>query len=167
MPLSATHILSGVFLVEIWKHFSVKKRYFTPFLFIFAGFFALLPDSDFFFDAAAYVFNFDLIYWLHHGGVMHTPFFVLLFLIPGFIFWKLRKYKPSIYLYVAGFSISIHLILDWFLGGGSAYGMMLLFPFSSERSLIHLIEPYKDLYSFELLDGLLLFIWLWYVKFKK
>jgi membrane-bound metal-dependent hydrolase YbcI (DUF457 family) len=168
MPLAVTHLLSGVFLVEIWKNISIKvKSNFSPYLVLFAAFFSAIPDIDFFFVAMNHLFDFIFPSWLYHGGVTHTPFFSMLFLIPGIILWKLKKDKLAVYFCVAGVGILIHVILDYIIGGGSMYGVMWLFPFSSDQWLIHLLEPYRLFYSFELLDGFLLFFWLWYEKFIK
>ena len=167
MPHAVTHILTSIVLVDLYRDYITKhKKYFSLYAVFLAGFFGLFPDIDVLLGIFADLLNINIPPLLEHGMITHTPFFALLFLIPAIILWKLKKHKQSIYFYMAFFGITFHLLLDFILGGGSHYGMMLLFPFSMEQWKIHLFNQF-DIQSLpQALDAIILIAWLWHEEKK-
>jgi membrane-bound metal-dependent hydrolase YbcI (DUF457 family) len=167
MPLAVTHVLISVILVGLYRDYVTKhKKYFTLHTVFLAGVFGLLPDLDIPIRMISQFFNFSVPALLQHGGVLHTPLFALLFLIPGVILWANKKKKFAVYFYVACFAIFLHIFLDFLLGGGSHSGIMWLFPFTLQGWGIHILNSFgmKDLPI--ALDAVILLGWLWHEEVK-
>src|SRR3989344_4323294 len=101
---------------------------------------------------------------LQHGGITHTLFFGLLFLVPGLLLWSRRKHKDAVVLFVIAFGVFFHVFLDVVVGGGGTNGVMAFWPLSDTLYKAHLIfrlgiEPHDALAA---LDALLLLGWLWH-----
>jgi len=167
MPLAATHILTAIICADLYRDYVTNhKHLFTLHTIMLAGFFGLLPDIDIGIRMIATYFSWDVPWLLTHGGITHTPFFGLLFLIPAFILWKLDKKKVAVVFFVACVSILVHIFLDWFIGGGAHTGQMLLFPFSLAGYKFHLFSMIGIPHLFEALDAIILLAWLWHEEVR-
>lgn len=167
MPLAVTHILSTIILVDLYRdYFSDHKKYFTLHTVLIAGIAGLLPDIDFPLRIIANIFDLNTPILLQHGGITHTPFFAMFFLIPGIYLWKKQKHTKAMYFFVIVFGIMFHLFLDYTLGGGSHSGIMWLFPFTTQGFKIHILSYYnlKDVPI--ALDAVILLGWLWHEEMK-
>jgi len=163
MPLAVTHVLTTIILVDLYRdYFEKHKRYFTLNTIFFAGIFGLLPDADVAIQIIASIFGFSIPLIFQHGMITHTPFFSLLFLIPGIILWKKERHKQAVFFFVASFAIFWHLFLDYFIGGGSFEGIMWLFPFSTQAWKIHIIKAFGVSDIPQALDAIILLAWLWH-----
>lgn len=163
MPQAVTHVLTSIILVDLYRDYITKYKKLFPLHTIFlAGFFGLLPDIDIPIRMISQFFNFNVPWLLQHGGVTHTPFFALLFLIPGIIFWKKNKHKTAVIFFVATFAIMLHILLDFLLGGGGHNGIMVFFPFLTQGFKIHLLNYFKleDLPA--AIDAVILLAWIWH-----
>lgn len=167
MPLAVMHVLTSAILVDLYRDYVTKhKKYFTLYTVFLAGFFGLLPDVDIALRIIANFFKLSIPSLLQHGNITHTPFFAVLFFIPGFILWKIKKKKQAVYFFVAVPVILIHVLLDYFFGGGSQYGIMWLFPFSTEAWKLNITST-VFLQEFQRgLDAVILLVWLWHEEIK-
>lgn len=167
MPLAVTHVLLTIILVDLFRDYILKnhKRYLTLHTIFIAGVAGLLPDIDV--PLNWFLGFFGRSYGLlQHGGVTHTAFFGLIFLIPGFILWKNKREKMGVYFFVICFGVLFHIFLDYLLGGGRYEGVMWLWPLSSAAFKIHLLK-YFNLSSLAVgIDALLLLGWLWHEEVK-
>lgn len=167
MPLSVTHVISTVILIDIFRdHIAKHKRYFTMKTMLVGAIASILPDVDIVLDKIITFLGFSPSL-LKHGGMTHTIIFGLVFLIPAFIFLKKKQHRRATYFFVITFACLFHIFLDFLLGGGHHAGIMLLWPFSSQRFRIGLLG--SDLNSnFLALDAIMLISWLFYmVKMHK
>ena len=137
MPHAVTHVILTIIAVDLFRdYFTKHRKYFTMHTLLIAGIAGLLPDID-------HPLNWLLggsVELLQHGGMTHTPLFGLIFLIPALILWKKGKHKTAMYFFVACFGIMFHLFLDWLLGGGAHYGIMLFWPISTYSVKLHLLK---------------------------
>lgn len=167
MPLAVTHVILAVILIDLVRDYIIKnhKKYLTLHTIMIGGIAGLLPDIDVPINWLLDFFgkSFEI---MRHGGLTHTAFFGLLFLIPGFIFWKKKKHKIAVYFFVITFGILFHIFLDYLLGGGGHEGMMLLWPLSSQVFKIHLLKFFNLDNLPAGIDALLLLIWLWHEEIK-
>lgn len=164
MPYAVTHILLTIIVVALFRDFFIKRyhpKYLTLHTLVIAGVGGLLPDIDvplnWLLNSLGYSFEI-----LKHGGVTHTPFFALLFLIPGLILWKKEKHQTAIYFFVLAFGVFFHLLLDYLLGGGDHYGIMWLWPLTAARFKVHLLARIGLSNIPIAIDALILLGWLWY-----
>ncbi len=151
-------ICVGLFRDYITNH----KRYFTLFTVFIAGVAGLLPDSDIPLSWIAEQFGYEII----HGGFFHTPFFGLLFLIPGWYFWEKKEHKIATYFFVMTFGVILHLFLDFFLGGGKEAGIMFLWPLTTQGWMYGLFRKLDISQLPMALDAVLLLFWLGYIEIK-
>ncbi len=167
MPLAVTHVLTSIISADIYRDYYLKhKRYFTLHTVLLAGIGGLLPDIDFPLRMIANFFSWEVPWLLQHGGMTHTPFFGLLFLIPGIILWKKRKHKKAMCFYALAFGIFLHIFLDFLIGGGRYEGIMLFFPFSLAGFKIHLLQ-YVSIKDIPIaMDAIILLGWLWHEERK-
>lgn len=166
MPLAVTHVLTTIILLDIYRdYFAKKKHNFTLHTVLIAGIGGLLPDIDI------------PINWLlgllgmsselmQHGGITHTPFFAFLFIVPGYMLWRIRRKKLAMYFFVLAFGILVHISLDYFLGGGAYEGIMWLFPFSLASWKIHVIPLFNMQNIPAAIDAAILILWLWHEEAK-
>lgn len=166
MPLAVTHVILTILAVDIYRdYFAKHKRYLSLHTILIAGVAGLLPDIDIPISWA-YQFFTGSEKWLH-GYWTHTPFFALLFLIPGLYLYFLKDdKKKGVLLYVISFGIFFHLFLDWFLGGGAGEGVMWFWPISTYASKLHLLLKLDISGLFMGLDAALLIVWLWHEEMK-
>lgn len=163
MPLAVMHVLSSIIFVDLYRdYFAKHKRYFTLHTIFIAGLAGLLPDIDIVLRMISEAFNFSVPWLIRHGGITHTPFFGLLFLIPGIMLWKRFKHKQAMYFFVIAFGILLHISLDYFIGGGAYEGIMWLFPLSLEASKIHVLQYLGMSDLPRALDAVILLAWLWH-----
>jgi len=167
MSLGVTHVLISIILVDLYRDYITKhKKYFTIHTVFLAGFFGLLPDIDIVLRMFASFLNFNVPVLLQHGEITHTPFFAFLFLIPAVILWRKKKYKQATYFYVATFAILLHILLDYFIGGGRFEGIMWLFPLSLQTWKLHIINYFNLPNIPEAIDAIILLGWLWHEEIK-
>ncbi|HLC96069.1 MAG TPA: metal-dependent hydrolase [Candidatus Nanoarchaeia archaeon] len=169
MPLAVTHVILTVILVDLFRDYFLKKRhhkYLTLHTLLIAGIGGLLPDIDIVLRMIGQSMGFVITDLLQHGGITHTPFFALFFLIPGLILWKQKKHKVAVYFYVITFGILFHTFLDYFLGGGNHQGVMWLFPFTTYTWKLHLLNNLALDSVPQALDALILLGWLWHEEIK-
>lgn len=167
MPLAVTHVILTIILVDLFRDYIMKKhkKYLTLHTITIAGIAGLLPDIDvplnWFLNFFGY--SFEL---LKHGGITHTVFFGLIFLIPAFILWKKEKHKMATYFFVITFGVLFHIFLDYLLGGGAYEGIMLLWPVSSQAFNLHLLG-YLTIENLPAsIDAIILLAWLWHEEKK-
>ncbi len=167
MPLAVTHVLLTIILVDLFRDYILKnhKRYMTLHTVMIAGIAGLMPDIDIPLNWILGLFG-KSISFLHHGGFTHTAFFGLIFLIPGFIFWKIGKEKIGVYFFVICFGIIFHVFLDFFVGGGAYEGVMWFWPLSSQVYKIHLLGSLGLQNLSAGIDALILLGWLWHEEMK-
>lgn len=166
MPLAVTHVLLTIILVDLYRDYVTKhKKYFTLHTVFLAGLGGLLPDLD---VPLNWMFSFIGYQTplLQHGGITHTLFFGLLFLIPALILYARKKHVISIYFLVISFGIFFHIFLDWFLGGGGAAGIMLLWPISIEGYALNLLRNIPLSHANMALDAIILLLWLYHEETK-
>lgn len=166
MPLAVTHVLLTIILVDLYRDYYLKNRkYFTLHTIFIAGIGGLLPDIDipinWILEATG-----NTISYMNHGGITHTPFFALLFVIPGILLWKKEYQKYACYFFVIAFGIMLHITLDYIIGGGAYEGVMWLFPVSTQTWKLHIISFFqvKDIPA--ALDAIILILWLWHEEAK-
>lgn len=166
MPLAVTHVLLTILIVDLYRDYLAKhKKYFSLHTILIAGVAGLLPDIDVPINWALNLFGYSFGL-LQHGGITHTAFFGLIFLIPALIFLKKGKHKMAMYFFVIAFGALFHIFLDYLLGGGVWEGIMWLWPLSTAAYKIHLLIK-MGLYNIPAaLDALILVAWLWHEEVK-
>ncbi|MFH1641511.1 MAG: metal-dependent hydrolase [Nanoarchaeota archaeon] len=166
MPLAVTHVLTSVILVDLFRDYILKnKKYLTLHAVLIAGIAGLLPDIDIPINwiLGSFGYTFEI---MKHGGLTHTPMFGIIFLIPGLIFLRYKKYKPATYLLVISAGIFTHIFLDYFLGGGRFEGIMLFWPLTSVPYKLHLLNFIGLSNIPQGLDAIVLIVWLWHEEVK-
>lgn len=160
MPLAVTHVILTIVAVDLYRDYISKhKRYFTLWAILVAGIAGLLPDIDI--PLNFLLSNFGMsMQLLEHGGITHTPFFALLFLIPFAILWRMKKHRLAILLLVVAFGVLFHTFLDFFIGGGDPEGMMLFYPFSEQRISQLGLLLFAGFPAIPALDAVILILWL-------
>ncbi|MBT7902315.1 metal-dependent hydrolase [Candidatus Woesearchaeota archaeon] len=167
MPLAVTHILSSIILTDLYRDYITNhKKFFTLHTIFIAGIGGLLPDIDIPIKLIFNLFNWTIPQFLQHGGITHTPFFAILFLIPGLILWVEKKQKFAAYSFVLAFGIFLHIFLDFLIGGGAAEGIMWLYPISTQAWSIHLISYFNLADIPAALDAIILLAWLYHEEIK-
>ena len=159
MPFPATHVLFNIGL------FYPFRKYFGKYWFVFAGFSGLLPDLDFGIQIIISFFGLK-IPLLEHGMFFHSIGLVLLLGLIGLIvFLKNKEYGK--YVFILAIGSLLHILLDYVLGGGRYY-LLLLYPFSEIGFRLHLLESFgSDGYG--ILDAVCIFcsmVWL-FILLKK
>lgn len=167
MPLAVTHVLLSIILVDLFRDYVIRdhKKYLTLHTIMIAGIAGLLPDIDIPINWILGFFGKSFAL-MQHGGLTHTAFFGLIFLIPGFILWKKGRHKTAVYFFVITLGVLFHVFLDYLLGGGRYEGIMWLWPLSSQAFKIHLLR-YSNLSNLPAgIDALILLGWLWHEEIK-
>lgn len=166
MPFAVTHVILTVVLIDLFRDYVIKshKKYLTLHTLMVAGVASLLPDIDMVVEEVLKFFgySFEIV---QHGGITHSAFFGLIFLIPAFIFLRKEKYKVSTYFFVIAFGILFHIFLDYFLGTGRFEGVMWLWPLSTYSYKLYLL-PEESFRIFLALDAIILLGWLWHEEVK-
>ncbi len=167
MPLAVTHVILTIVLVDLFRDYIMKKhkKYLTLHTILIAGIAGLLPDIDVPINwlLGFFGYSFDI---LKHGGVTHTAFFGLIFLVVGFIFLKMKKHKMATYFFVITFGVLFHVFLDYFFGGGAYEGVMWLWPVSSHAFNLHLLRQLGIMNLPAAIDAVILLVWLWHEEVK-
>ncbi|MBI3413510.1 MAG: metal-dependent hydrolase [Candidatus Aenigmarchaeota archaeon] len=163
MPLAVTHVLLTVIAVDLYRDYVTKhKKYFTLHTIFVAGVAGLLPDIDI---PLTWVLNVlipgSMPAILAHGGLTHTPFFGLVFLLPAFYLWKDKEHKKAMYFFVITFGVLFHIFLDFLLGGGMREGIMVFWPLSADTFKIHILSKLGLVDVPQGLDALILLLWLY------
>ena len=94
MPTAVTHVILTMILLDLIRDYLIKnhKRYLTLHTLFIGGVAGLLPDIDVPLGWILAFFGVHSKLW-SHGWILHSPFFSLIFLIPGIFYWKEKKYK--------------------------------------------------------------------------
>ncbi len=168
MPYAVTHILLTIIAVDLFRDYIAKhKKYFTLNTIFVAGIAGLLPDIDiplsWFFNV---IMHAPVPSILAHGGITHTPFFGLIFLLPALYFWRNKKHKFSMYFFVVSFGVFLHIFLDYLLGGGMHDGIMVFWPLATTGFKIHLLNGLGLNDVPQALDASILLFWLWHEEIK-
>ena len=121
MPYVVTHFLVPAIIISILREFYLKKRGFPLHYVLIAGLGGVLMDLDY---LLFYVFSFLGMNFPSHRIFFHNLSFILIFLIIGFSFMKVKfnllgkhKLKLSTIFFIISFACLIHLFLDWALMG--------------------------------------------------
>lgn len=167
MPLAVTHVILTIILVDLFRDYILDnhKKYLTLHTILIAGIGGLLPDIDIPINWVLGYFGKSLEI-MQHGGLTHTAFFGLIFLIPGFILWSKKIHKTAVYFFVLSFGILFHIFLDYLLGGGNYEGIMWLWPISSEAFKLHILKYFTMSNLPAALDAVILLAWLWHEEIK-
>ncbi len=169
MPLAVTHIIIAIILADLYRDYIVQKKdrkNFTLHTVMIAGIAGLLPDIDVPLEMVFRIFGAAPPEIFQHGGITHTPFFGLIFLIPAFYFISKKNHKVALYFYMITFGILLHLFLDFILGGGRWEGIMLFWPISDMAFKIHIIKDFNIGNLPAALDALILLAWLYHEEAK-
>lgn len=171
IPHAVTHVLIVVVLLEIFRHYFVKKKENFPLHYLIIGGLAgLIPDLDIF---AYYILSyFGFAINEVHRTFSHTLFMPLLFIIFAGLSYGFKSKKlgerhlrlRNIFLVIA-FGIFIHLLLDAILIGK----IMPFFPVSSHSLGLNLISLFPASWQNSImpsLDALLLIIWMISLEFR-
>ena len=166
MPFAVTHVLVSVICVDLYRHYVTKhKGYFTLHTLFIAAFAGLLPDIDIPLNSIISLFGAEIA----HRTFTHTPFFGLLFLIPAFIYWHLKKHKIAMYFFVTCFAVLLHITLDYVFAPDYAHGLMLFYPISYQALEIGVLGSLGTLATVKLysaVDACLFLLWLWHQEIK-
>jgi membrane-bound metal-dependent hydrolase YbcI (DUF457 family) len=167
MPLAVTHVILTIIVIDIYRDYILKNKskYLSGHVILIAGIAGLLPDIDVPLHWFLSLIGISVPI-LQHGGITHTILFGVIFIIPGYIFLKIKNNKMATYCFVITYGILFHLLLDSVLGGGGAEGPMLLWPFTTHiyKLGILLWIPFQD--TFISLDAIILLLWLWHEEMK-
>lgn len=167
MPHAVTHVLISAIAADLYRDYlSRHRKLFTVHHIFLAGLGGLLPDIDVAIGMIYKLFGQQVPTLFNHGGITHTPLFAMLFILPAAAMWYQGKKKESLYLWMLGGGIIMHLFLDWFLGGGGHYGIMLFFPFSTMGFKFGLFGMLGLESMPQALDAVLLLLWLWHEEMK-
>ncbi len=171
MPYAVAHVLATILLFKAIERVFNKRLVASKFL---IGIAALLPDID-----IPLNFFLELVDWtipiLGHRMLTHTPFFVVILLLPVVILYFLMKEKKirirnfRIFFLVLAVGVLFHIMLDFTLGDSvDDPGIMFLWPFSDgffkSELTSKLAIPNASLPSF---DALLVLIYLFYLDKKQ
>ncbi len=166
MPLAVTHVLLTIIAIDLYRDYVMKKhsRYLTLHTVMIGGIAGLLPDIDI--PLGWLLMKLGLTQTLLHGGITHTAFFGLIFLLPAIYFHRKKSLKLATIFYVVTFGILFHNLLDFLLGGGRSEGIMWLWPLSAYPAKLHILNAF-GLYAMpEALDAIILLLWLWHEEVK-
>jgi membrane-bound metal-dependent hydrolase YbcI (DUF457 family) len=166
MPFAVTHVLASIVSVDLYRDYIAKHRkYFTLHTIFIAGFAGLLPDIDIPLGKALELLGVEFA----HRTFTHTPFFGLLFLIPAFILWNMKKKKVAMYFFVTTFGVFTHILLDYVLSPDGGSGLLLFYPLSYAGYSIGILGSQTVLQTVNLyaaLDAIILLLWLWHEEWK-
>ena len=158
MPFAVTHVLTSIILVDLYRdYFAKHKKYFTLHTIFIAGFAGLLPDIDIPLNWILNFFGLEIA----HRTITHTPFFALIFLIPGLYLWHQKKHKLAMYFNVICLGILLHIILDLIFGAD----LLIFYPFSNVTYGLNLLQNI-NFYFFAGIDAIILLLWLWHEEIK-
>jgi len=158
MPMPTTHVIISLIF------FYPLRKYFGKYWHLFAIISGLLPDFDFALDLLLKGFGFDPGF-LGHGGFFHSTGFILLIgAISAIIFIKNKEYGK--YGFILTIGSTLHILTDLILGGGG-YSLMIFYPFSENLFRIHLLEQYRNIDIFGILDAILIMTLTTFLFFKQ
>jgi membrane-bound metal-dependent hydrolase YbcI (DUF457 family) len=163
MPLAVTHVLLTIIVIDLYRDYVTKhKKFFSLHAVLIGGIAGLIPDIDILLKLVLQ--NFGI--YIEHGGITHTPWFMMLFFIPGLIFINRRDYKKATLMFIISFGVLFHIFLDYFLGGGMFEGIMWFYPISMHTFKIHLFYWIDADNMPILVDAIILIVWLWHEEVK-
>lgn len=166
MPLAVTHVLLTIIAVDLYRDYIAKhKKYFTLWTLFVAGVAGLAPDLDLPVSFLLSQIGAD-VPLLMHGGITHTPFFGLLFLIPFAFLWLMKKHKMAVLFLVISFGLLFHVFLDYLIGGGDINGIMMLYPLSTETFKVFLLVDDRIFPAIPAIDAVILILWLFHEERK-
>ena len=171
MPHALTHVLVVIVLLEIFRHYVVKRKEAFPVHYIIIGGIAgLVPDLDI---AVYYLLSyFGFTINEVHRTFSHNLFVPLLFGIFAGLSYSFKSKKlgvrhlklRNIFLVIA-FGIFVHLVLDVLLAGA----IMPFYPISNHSFGLNLISIFPTAWQPSImpsLDALLLILWLISLEFR-
>jgi len=163
MAFAVTHVLLTIILVDLYRDYITKnKKYFTIHTLFVAGVAGLLSDIDIPISQIITYLGYSPGL-LSHGGITHTVFFGLIFLIPAFILLFKKNHKKSVYFFVISFGILFHLFLDVIVNEGS---YMLFWPLTSNTYSIFPLMGFVFNGVQAPLDAVILLLWLYHEEAK-
>jgi len=165
MPHATTHILVPLIAAELFRDYSVKKKFPLHYVLI-AGIAGILPDLDipvsWLFNAFGAVINTGVF----HRTITHTLLFFAFFLLLALMFSKTKiKFLSKHKLTLAGICLAIsfgvftHLLLDAIIAGS----IMPFYPFSEFAlgvNLIGTLSPFLTETILSGIDAIILIAWL-------
>jgi hypothetical protein len=161
MPFAVTHVLLTIILVDLYRDYVAKhKKYFTLHTVFIAGFAGLLPDIDIPLNWLLSFFSAGIM----HRTLTHTPFFGLIFLIPGIYLWFKKKHKAALYFIVTTIGIFFHIFLDFILSTDDG-GLMLFYPLSFAQYGLNLVSNISPT-ALAGIDAVILLLWLWHEELR-
>ena len=164
MPYTTTHVLVTIIALELFRDYYLKNNMKFPRYYILIGALAsVFPDVEYLF-----LLSFKERYFLH------SIFVPIIFLLIGILTMKLhvknsqldkRHLNFSFILFVFAFGSFLHIILD------SVFvdTLMPFYPFSDYKIGLELIKEFPDHLQelvLPIVDGILLFFWLFWMQFK-
>lgn len=164
MAFVAVHIVVPMILAELY-HKMRGKAVMLAVLF-FAGIGGIAPDFDFGFALLGQILGVEVTNpFFLHGGITHTPFVIGLTTIFSLFLWKFWRKEWGVYGFAFAFGMSVHLILDAFIGGGSQGGLFWLFPLSLKifEAPLH-TSP--NLLFMEMIDAIFMLGWIIYMFWR-
>jgi membrane-bound metal-dependent hydrolase YbcI (DUF457 family) len=154
MPNAVAHILIPLFLIEIVRHYFMKRPFPRQFLLL-GGIAGLFPDIDIPFEWVYEWFTGTNVQF--HGGLTHTLVWPALFGLLALVFYRHRNYK--IFFTVVAFGWFVHVMLDCMLLG--PYYPLL--PFSAYNGMC--FETFIAANA-AALDAIIFVIWLVHEEYK-
>jgi len=164
MGFVVTHFLGAGLIGHLYRKYVNQN---LPILFVFfVALGGILPDGDFVLNRL--LISFEYFYpFLAHGGITHTPFFALIFLVVGFLILLIKRDWAK-YVFAVTLGVFIHICIDFFLGGGGIEGLMLFYPFSLGRFYLYPgSDPMEHMFISAVIDGVIFLVWMSYMFFRK
>ncbi|MBI5391994.1 metal-dependent hydrolase [Candidatus Woesearchaeota archaeon] len=168
MPFAVTHALLTLFAVLLYFDFFQKKTIFPPHTIFIAALAGLLPDLDIPLSGLLNLLGIPFPL-LDHRGILHSPFFGLLFFIPAVYFMHAKKRHLKIYSFLLSLGVLFHIFLDYLIGVGDGHlGLPFLWPFNAVKypPLLALFHIQIPIIFYLGLDAILLLVFILYDEYK-
>ncbi|MBT4174463.1 hypothetical protein HOC80_03175 [archaeon] len=157
MPNAVTHVLIAIILIDFFRDYVLKKKFFPLYLVLIGGIAGILPDID---VLLIWLFELDV-----HRLYTHSLIIPLGLLLVGllFLFYKQKHYMVSKVFFVICAGWFIHILLDGLLNGT----VIPFWPLSSFEFGLNLLPG--TLFSGTLyagIDAILLVVWFVHEYFR-
>lgn len=160
MPGAVVHILLAIILIDIFRDYFMPKHHmhkFPRWMVLIGGIAGLLPDLDLPLGwVSSLIWGQDYYF---HTGITHTFMIPFVFLLIASLLYFIKKDKSALLLTIIAAGYSLHIILDFFVLGGS---YAPFFPLST----LTLPRTFIDLDHVMGLDAIIFILWLFYEEFK-